>query len=278
MVCEMRRWGECLVPHSRNLNKEAKCAFLLGKLVYHATCFQVNFTKKWTRHSNFLPFFERICRKRGTLYQAEVGDVVFICGDATLAGSMRGARRTTHKYRIWCSRCLFFVRREMELEYTSMAASVERRMSQQSSTEDGSGSGGPPEGATSVCCPICDVTEMQADKGNVCVECERFVCHSCGSFEMSQNTKVSSARRLLGGYRVPHQTLNELSPNLCTTGANICFALSTVEIKPYTFGMKPADQILDPGLALVRCLCHWMCRGLHPGSASMQTTVLVHPR
>ena len=73
----------------------------------------------------------------------------------------------------------------MEMEYTSMAASIERRLSHQSS-EDGS----LPEGTTSVKCPICDVTEMQADKGNVCVECERFVCHSCGSFEMSQNTKV----------------------------------------------------------------------------------------
>ncbi len=81
---------------------------------------------------------------------------------------------------------LFYAYREMEMEYTSMAASVDRRISHQSS-EDGS----LPEGTTSVKCPICDITEMQADKGNVCVECERFVCHSCGSFEMSQNTKVN---------------------------------------------------------------------------------------
>ncbi len=64
-----------------------------------------------------------------------------------------------------------------------MAASVERRTSLQDG-ESGESS------ATSVKCPICDVTEMQADRGNVCVECERFVCHNCGSFEMSQSTKV----------------------------------------------------------------------------------------
>ncbi len=74
--------------------------------------------------------------------------------------------------------------REMELEYTTMAASVERRTSLQE------GDSAEAAGATSVKCPICDVTEMQADRGNVCVECERFVCHNCGSFEMSQSTKV----------------------------------------------------------------------------------------
>ena len=99
--------------------------------------------------------------------------------------SDRHTARRLPKLKLFERQKLLSYYREMEMEYTSMAASVERRLSHQSSED-----GGLPEGTTSVTCPICDVTEMQADKGNVCVECERFVCHSCGSFEMSQNTKV----------------------------------------------------------------------------------------
>ena len=71
----------------------------------------------------------------------------------------------------------FMLYRELEEDFTSLAATVEQR----ESTEDD-------EGAKH--CPICTVVELRDDNQNCCVDCERFVCLDCGYYDTSIQTKV----------------------------------------------------------------------------------------